>query len=611
MPLANRPSISLPRAALAAAPDRSAVPTRLSAAVFRAKVMVHRARRTVRDLAGGPRRLGQIDAPDFPVLLGDSRSPLWSDLRLAERHYQLGKVHNLRRAVRALDRVVVPVGATFSFWAQVGRPSRGRGYVTGRMLQQGCLVPATGGGLCQLSNALYQTALASHCLIAERHAHSRTVPGSDAALGRDATVAWNYVDLRFRAREPLLIEARLTRDELVIRFRGRGAPPATPPAREQPAALAAPPQVAATCATCDRTACFRHERAASADQPGRTAYLLDECWPEFRAYVGRSRQAGDVLGIPLDGSRWRLARYRWDVGGFGKIVTAPLAALARTVAMRRFKDQGPARRAAELGSAARLAASLARALTSDVTDACVAQSLLPFLWRAGHLGGRRFSVLLTRLPLHMLHARLDAAAAAHPERASLADFRAPAWMVTAEREALAQAERIVTPHAELARLFHDKALRLDWQVPALAPAHRGTAARCIAFPGPTIARKGAFELRDVPRTLDLDVMLLGSELEGPDFWDGVRVHRPTATGPHGWLDRVAAVVQPAQFEERPRHLLAALAAGVPVIATAGCGLAAQAGLTIVPRGDSAALAAAISRTLARRTRTQIGKGGRI
>jgi hypothetical protein len=611
MPLADRPSISLPRAALAAAADRSAVPTRLSAAVFRAKVMVHRARRTVRDLAGGPRRLGQIDAPDFPVLLGESRSPLWSDPRLAERRYQLGKVQNLRRAVRALDRVVVPAGATFSFWAQVGRPSRRRGYVTGRMLQQGCLVPATGGGLCQLSNALYQTALASQCPITERHAHSRSVPGSAAALGRDATVAWNYVDLRFRASEPLLIEARLTRDELVIRFRGRGAPPESPPAHEQPAALAAPPPAAATCATCDRTACFRHERAAGADQPGRIAYLLDECWPEFRAYVGRSRQAGDVLGIPLDGSRWRLARYRWDVGGFGKIVTAPLATLARTLAVRLFKDQGPARRAAELRGAARLAGRQARALTMDVTDVCVAQSLLPFLWRTGHLGGRRFSVLLTRLPLHMLHARLDAAAAAHPARASLADFRAPDWMVTAEREALARAERIVTPHAELAGLFHDKAVRLDWQVPSRAPAHQHPAARWIAFPGPTIARKGAFELRQVARALNLDVVLLGSDLEGPDFWDGVRVDRPAATDPHGWLDRVAAVVQPAQFEERPRHLLAALAAGVPVIATAGCGLAAQAGLTIVPHGDSAALAAAICRTLElRRTNARAKWQGR-
>jgi hypothetical protein len=597
MPSTNESTISLPLAALAGV-DRSNAPTRLSSAVFRAKVIAHRMRRALRNLAAGPRRLDTAEASDFPVILGESRSPLWSDIRDAERRYQLGKVHNLRRAVRALDGVFVPADLTFSFWKQIGRPSRRRGYVTGRMLQQGCLVPATGGGLCQLSNALYQAAHASDCVITERHAHSRVVPGSAAASGRDATVAWNYVDLRFRARQPLLIEARLGRDELVIRFRGRSAAAPVLTTNELVSAASAS-RIAASCATCERTACFRHERPAGGAQHGRTAYLLDACTPEFRDHVSRSHGPDDTIGIPLDGTRWRLARYRWDVRGFARIGTAPLATLTRAMAARRRKDQAPARRAAELRGAARLAGRLSRLLTADVTDVCVAQSLLPFLWRDGHLGGRRFSVLLTRLPMHILHARLDAAASTHPERTSLADFRAPAWIVAAERAALAQADRIVTPHAELAALFHAKAVHLDWAVRPVQPASPDpTAARCIAFPGPTIARKGAFELRTVARALDLDVMLLDSDLEGPDFWRGVRILRPSAdAAADSWLTRVAAVVQPAQFEEQPRHLLAALAAGIPVIATAGCGLARQAGLTIIPHGDPHALAAAIRRTL--------------
>jgi len=573
-----------------------AVPTRLSAAIFRAKVVAHRACRTMRNLAEGAPRLAQVDTADFSVVLAESRSPLWSDSRVAERRFQLGKVHNLRRAVRALDRVVVPEGETFSFWRQLGRPSRRRGIVTGRMLQQGCLVPATGGGLCQLSNALYQAALASGCEIVERHAHSRRVPGSAAALGRDATVAWNYVDLRFRARAPLLIEARVTRDELVVRFLGQNADRPTPATEQTVDAFASPP--AATCGTCEQTTCFRHERAAT-ETRGRTAYLLDKCWPESRDYVSRTREADDVLGIPLDGARWRVARYGYDTRGFAKVITAPLAAAGRTLALRRLKQQGPARRAAELRAAARLARRLSRALTPDVTEVCVAQSLLPFLWREGHLGGRRVTVLLTRLPMHLLQARLDAVATAHPDRASLADFRAPDWLVEAEREALAQAERIVTPHAELADLFAERAVRLEWERPKLTPvARKTTVPRRVAFPGPTVARKGAYELREVARELDLDVMLLGSELEGPRFWDGVRVHRPAGdAGAHDWLNRVAAVVQPAHVEEQPRYLLAALAADVPVIATAACGLAPQAGLTIVPPGDPDALVAAIRRAL--------------
>src|SRR5262249_24983811 len=225
--------------------------------------------------------------------------------------------------------------------------------------------------------------------------------------------------------------------------------------------------------------------------------------------------------------------------------------------------EGPARRAAELRGAARLARRLSCALTPDMTEVCVAQSLLPFLWRDGHLGGRRFTVLLTRLPMHLLHGRLDAAAAAHPDRPSLADFRAPDWMVAAERAALAHADRIITPHAELADLFGAKALRLDWHSLNVMPVARENAApRCIAFPGPTIARAGAFEVREVAHELDLVVMLLGSELEGPAFWRDVRVRRPAReAGPHAWLGSVAAVVEPAGFSAAPRPFVTPVGGG--------------------------------------------------
>jgi glycosyltransferase involved in cell wall biosynthesis len=108
-----------------------------------------------------------------------------------------------------------------------------------------------------------------------------------------------------------------------------------------------------------------------------------------------------------------------------------------------------------------------------------------------------------------------------------------------------------------------------------------------------VARKGAYELREAARALGLEVVALGSELEGSEFWDGVAMRKP---GPGAnWLDGVAAVVQPAIVEERPRHLLTALAAGVPVIATRACGLASQDGVTIVPADDAGALIAALEK----------------
>ncbi|MBS0412403.1 MAG: VanW family protein, partial [Proteobacteria bacterium] len=416
-------------------------PTRLSSAVFAAKVAVFRARRAVVDLAGGPPRLARGEAAAFPREAGAVVTALWSDANPAERAWQLGKVENLRLACRALDGRVIPAGTVLSFWRQVGPPLAARGFARGRMLQQGCMVPAVGGGLCQLSNALYDAALQAGCRIVERHPHSRIVPGSAAAWGRDATVAWNYVDLRFSAARDLRLTARLTPESLEVRLTAR--PDAAPAAPSDPEAEPAPEAAARDCATCDETDCFLHEhgeRAAPA-LPGRRAFLVDEAWPEFQAHVAGARGADDRLGRPLDGARLGLARYAWPASGFERLASAPFAALRRALAQRAAGVQGAARRRAELEAARRIAEALARRLLRlDVTAVTVAQSYLPFLHRGGWLGGRAVSVLMTRLPMGVLQARLNAAAARHPGRGTLSDFRAPAWLIEAEAQALAGAD---------------------------------------------------------------------------------------------------------------------------------------------------------------------------
>jgi hypothetical protein len=560
-------------------------PTRRASAVFAAKVWILRARRGLRDLADGPLRLMKAEPIEGAQTVAESTTALWSDLDPAERAAQLGKVQNLRLACRALDGLVLPAGSEFSFWRQVGSPSRLRGYERGRMLQQGCMVSAVGGGLCQLSNSLYEVALQGGCEILERHAHSRVVPGSAAAAGRDATVAWNYVDLRFRPRQDLRLTARLDAERLTVELHGRELVMDAAPVLER--ALS---QVAArSCASCDELDCFLREEAPA--PAGRSLFLVDEAWPEVQDHVLANRGADDVLGLPLDGARWRLPRYAWRTDGFARTNDAAAETIARALAQRRAGRQGPRRRTAELNGARRVAARLGRLLTLDVTEVVVAQSYLPFLWREGALGGRRFSVLMSRLPMVELQARLDAHAAAHPERATLADFRAPAWLIEAEAEALAAADQIVTPHADIAAMFGARAERLSWRRPQIdrASVHHP---RRIVFPGPTIARKGAHVVRAAALALDLEVMPLGAELEGPAFWRGVRL-----APPGDWVG-AAAMVQPAIIEDQPRRLLAALEAGMPVIATRACGLAPQNGLVLVPPDNPDALVSALTEVMA-------------
>jgi VanW like protein/Glycosyl transferases group 1 len=567
--------------------SRAAPPTRLSALVFSFKTNVFRLQRFAGETLRRPKWLAKASDADFSVIVAESRTQLWSDERLAERRMQLGKVQNLRIAARHLDGVFIPEGEIFSFWRQLGMPSRTRGFVDGRMLQEGCLVPAVGGGLCQLSNALYDAALQAGCEIVERHAHSRIVPGSAAVKGRDATIAWNYVDLRFRCPRALLLQVSLTRHQLVVQFLGHHFGPPREIAGFEVAQDER--RSASSCAGCDETSCFRHEREQAPAQR-RTAFLLDEAWPEFSEYVGHKKQSPDVLGIPLDGTRWRIARYRWDISGFAKVSTATFATLSRSFTTRKLAAQGPARQLAQLRGAEALVKRFAKLLTPDMTDVCVAQSLLPFLWRDGHLGGRRFSVLMTRLPIQALQKTLDRHASRNPERATLSDFRAPEDVADWEMAALAAADAIVTPHAEIAAAFGSRAVKLDWSRPNIAAIPSRTDSRRVAFPGPTVARKGCYELREAARMLDLEIVPLGGNIESGQFWSGVRTG---SFDPANWLAGIAAVVQPAIVEHSPRRLLAALAVGVPVIATQACGLDPQPGLVLVPVGDVAALADAI------------------
>src|SRR5262249_67484 len=149
-----------------------------------------------------------------------------------------------------------------------------------------------------------------------------------------------------------------------------------------------------------------------------------------------------------------------------------------------------------------IAEAMASHVPFDAVHAVVAQSLLPFFWRSGALGCRTFDVFMTRLPLTRVHQLLDEASSHNPNLATLREYRASEWMVELEGEALAHARNILTPHSAIAKLFGKKALRLPWLLPETRKATHG---RTIVFPGPTVARKGAYELRAAVEGLDCEL----------------------------------------------------------------------------------------------------------
>jgi hypothetical protein len=178
-------------------------------------LIVHR---LLRNLFAPRARLRRAPLPAGAVPLARDEHRLYTVTDPRERELEMGKVQNLRIAAKAVDGLVLEPGETFSFWRAAGRATRGKGYVVGRELRQGCMIPSIGGGICQLTNALSRVAHSAGMEIVERHSHSVHPEDFFIDDATDATVFWNYIDFRFRGPRRIRIGADLGETTLIVRL---------------------------------------------------------------------------------------------------------------------------------------------------------------------------------------------------------------------------------------------------------------------------------------------------------------------------------------------------------------------------------------------------------
>lgn len=108
--------------------------------------------------------------------------------------------YNIRVAAAALDGLFIPPGEVFSFNNVVGPRSSEAGYKNAKVIIDNELVEGPGGGVCQVSSTLYNATLLANLEILDRRNHS--LPVSYVPPGRDATVAFDYIDFRFKNSTP-------------------------------------------------------------------------------------------------------------------------------------------------------------------------------------------------------------------------------------------------------------------------------------------------------------------------------------------------------------------------------------------------------------------------
>lgn len=170
-------------------------------------------------------------ASPFAYTLAEGKSLLINRRTGADIQYQYNKVHNLRLASQAVDRVVIYPGETFSLWRLIRRADKAQPYKDGLCVRNGRLVAVYGGGLCQISNQLFWLFLQTPLTIVERHMHKVKEfpnPSSSDPCGVDATILEGWLDLKVRNDTGEPMQVRLSMDETW--YEGRILVP-HPPAR--------------------------------------------------------------------------------------------------------------------------------------------------------------------------------------------------------------------------------------------------------------------------------------------------------------------------------------------------------------------------------------------
>ena len=103
---------------------------------------------------------------------------------------------NIKLAAKKVNGTVILPGEKFSFNTIVGSRTIEAGFKEGTAYIGGKVVPDVGGGVCQVSSTIYNTALLANMQIVERSNHMFTT--GYVAASRDATVYYGSLDFIFK-----------------------------------------------------------------------------------------------------------------------------------------------------------------------------------------------------------------------------------------------------------------------------------------------------------------------------------------------------------------------------------------------------------------------------
>ncbi|MDO4299783.1 MAG: VanW family protein [Clostridia bacterium] len=131
------------------------------------------------------------------------------------------RIQNLRNGCAKINEVVVYPGEEFSTNDHFNPCTEANGWASAGTIVNGKIEDSIGGGMCQVSSALYMALLNAEVKITERYNHSMKVGYAD--YGFDATLAGDYKDLKFLNDTgcAIFIESYLANSNVVVNIYGK------------------------------------------------------------------------------------------------------------------------------------------------------------------------------------------------------------------------------------------------------------------------------------------------------------------------------------------------------------------------------------------------------
>ena len=117
---------------------------------------------------------------------------------------------NIGRAAELINGTLLKPGETFSLNDTVGERTEANGFTKGYVISDGILIQDLGGGVSQMATTTFNAMFFAGLEDVEHKPHSFYI--DRYPVGREATVAWGAVDLRFTNDTPygVLIQANVT-----------------------------------------------------------------------------------------------------------------------------------------------------------------------------------------------------------------------------------------------------------------------------------------------------------------------------------------------------------------------------------------------------------------